>query len=89
MIYLAPSLYLEFSLNILKLNVKRAPDISFLFYLETLSFKLIKVKHLPPGVIERKIKPPWKSGKLRKSLIIGLLYIGRIRRKNDRAGYWN
>ena len=48
---------------------------SFLFYLKTLSLKLIKVKHLPPGVIERKIQLRWKSGKLILRLSIALVCI--------------
>ena len=34
--YLAPSLDLEFNMNILKLNLKRAPDWASFFYLEIL-----------------------------------------------------
>ena len=42
--YLAPSLHSEFRISILKFNVKRAPDMSSLFYFEML--KLIYLKSL-------------------------------------------
>ena len=41
--YLVPFLHSEFSMSILKLNVKRAPDISYLFYFETLLFSHRKI----------------------------------------------
>ena len=48
MTYLASSLHWEFSISILKLNVMRSPDMSLLFYSETLvktTYKVIILFH--------------------------------------------
>ena len=45
--YLAPSLHCEFRMSILEFNVKRAPDISSLFYFEKLKFIYVFFERLP------------------------------------------